>query len=99
MCREIDLVVDELETEGALAPQSMRRIVELIQRFGRYVVGAHGISSLRDVRVGQAHAFVEAGGQTGAPANATMHLRRSAIRTCSEPREPSNSAITIPLSI
>jgi integrase len=77
---EIDLVVAHLVTGPALTPQSSRRLADIIQRFGSFVSRALRISSLDEVRAEHARAFVKAPGVTGAPAVATMHLRRSALR-------------------
>jgi integrase len=78
---EIELIVGELKNENGLASQSARRITDLIQRFGCFVSRNGRISTLREVRAEHARAFIEARSESGDPAVATMHLRRSAIRT------------------
>jgi integrase/recombinase XerC len=77
---EIDLVVSELKTSNSLLPQSSRRMVELISRFGYFVSKAYEVSSLSEVRPEHARAFIEACSQTCPPAIATMYLRRSSVR-------------------
>src|SRR5437879_3326651 len=77
----VDRVACELAARGVLSAQSHRRIVELLDRFGRFVEVGHGVACLDEVTPAYARAFVSASGTDGAaPGLATQYLRRSAIR-------------------
>ena len=77
----VDRVACELAARGVLSAQSHRRIVELLDRFGRFVEVGHGVACLDEVTPEHARAFVSAFAADGAaPGLATQYLRRSAIR-------------------
>ena len=77
----VDRVACELAASGVLSAHSHRRIVELLDRFGRFVEVGHGVACLDEVTSDHARAFVSAFGTDGvAPGLATQHLRRSAVR-------------------
>ena len=74
-------VARELDISGALSAQSLRRVVELLDRFAQFAQRSHSVACLNDVAPELARSFVGAPGVDGvAPAVATQHLRRSAIR-------------------
>jgi len=71
----------ELAASGSVSVQSLGRIIELLDRSGRFVEVGHGVASLDEVTPEHARAFMCASGVDGAaPGLATQHLRRSAIR-------------------
>src|SRR6059058_1891229 len=71
----------ELAARGSVSVQSLGRITELLDRFGRFVKVGHGVACLDEVTPEHARAFVSACSADGAtPGLATQHLRRSAIR-------------------
>jgi integrase len=74
-------VSTRLTTEQGLSLESRPRVLGLMDRFGRFVVRAFGVTSLADVAPAHVEAFVRsstAGG--GLPSVATMRLRRSTLR-------------------
>lgn len=76
----IDRVARELAAGGALSAQSHRRMVELLERFGRFVAIGQ-VACLDDVTPELVRAFVNApSAKGGAPGIATRRLRRSAVR-------------------
>ena len=77
----VDRVTRELAAACMLSIQSQRRMVELLYRFGRFVIVGYGVATLDTVAAQQVQAFVAAPAGDGmAPGIATQHLRRSAVR-------------------
>ena len=77
---ERSIAVEALTGSGTLSEQSLPRIVDLIERFCVFCDRAFDIEVLGEVTAVEASAFVQAPTPCGAPAAATMHLRRSALR-------------------
>jgi site-specific recombinase XerD len=79
--RELFQVRTELAAHLILTAQTARRMSEIFGHFTGFVMRAHGVSSLGEVRSEHTLAFIEAPvGSGDEPSPATMHLRRSAIR-------------------
>jgi integrase len=77
----VEAVIASLDAEADLAPASLARFSGLMRRFASFVERAHGVRSLHELGTGHLLGFLEAKTAAGAaPAVATMHLRRSAIR-------------------
>lgn len=77
----VEAVIANLEADGDLAPASRERLAGLMRRFASFLERAYGVRSLDELETGHLRRFLEAGTVSGsAPAVATMHLRRSAIR-------------------
>lgn len=77
----VEAVIANLEADGDLAPASLERLSGLMRRFASFLERAYGVRSLDELETGHLRRFLEAGTVSGsAPAVATMHLRRSAIR-------------------
>lgn len=75
------LVAAELTESAVLSEQSLLRMLELIGRFGRFVVEGLDVHSLDEVTAAHVGMFVRAHGRDHVGASvATMHLRRSAVR-------------------
>lgn len=79
----VDRVVEAWLDDFDLSEQSIRRMVEVSERFVRFIEGTGG-SLAADVSAGQCEMFIKAmvPGGPGArpPALATMHLRRTNLR-------------------
>lgn len=74
-------VARELAAGNVLSAQSHRRMVELLERFGRFAAVGNGVACLDEVTPEHVRAFLGAPSDDGAaPGLATQHLRRSAIR-------------------
>jgi integrase/recombinase XerC len=77
----VDRVTRELAAASVLSIQSQRRMVELLCRFGRFVIVGYCVATLDAIAAQQVQAFVAAPTGDGmAPGIATQHLRRSAVR-------------------
>jgi hypothetical protein len=78
---ELAAVIAEVARDSNLSEQGLPRLVERIERFGRFVERGFDVVSLCDVTPAHAAAFVTALHSSSAhPSVATMHLRRSAVR-------------------
>ena len=77
----LEAVTVELTVCGALSPQSLARLVELMRRLTRFVEHGFGVTTPDRVLASHVVAFVMAPTASGTtPSIATMHLRRSAVR-------------------
>lgn len=77
----VEAVIASLEGGEDLAPASLERLSGLMRRFASFLERACGVRSLDELETDHLRRFLEAGTASGsAPAVATMHLRRSAIR-------------------
>jgi hypothetical protein len=75
------LVAAELIDSAVLSEQSLTRMLDLIGRFGRFVVQGLDVHSLDEVTAAHVGMFVRAHGRDHVGSSvATMHLRRSAVR-------------------
>src|SRR5690242_5110234 len=76
------LVVEELRSQGSLAPETAVRVLGLVERFARFVGEGLGRRSLTEVSAADVEAFARAvTARDGAtPSVATMRLRRWAVR-------------------
>jgi integrase len=74
-------VSKRLTTEQGLSLESRPRVLGLVDRFGRFVVRAFGVTCLADVAPTHVEAFVRSStADGGLPSVATMRLRRSSLR-------------------
>lgn len=80
----VDCVVEAWLDNFDLSEQSIRRMVEVSERFVRFFEGTGGVGAIGDVSANQCERFVKAlvPSESGArpPAVATMHLRRATLR-------------------
>lgn len=78
---DVSLIAAELTESGVLSEQSLPRMLDLISRFGRFLVRGFDVYGLDEVTAVHVSAFVQARSRDGQePSAATLHLRRSAIR-------------------
>jgi integrase len=76
-----DLVVSHLAELDTMAPVSLMRVADLIRGFANYLA-ASGVGSAGDISEASASAFVRSLTRSKTePSLATMHLRRTALRT------------------
>ena len=80
-CNERQRVLAELGRDGALSAQSRSKLVDLGARFFAFLESSDSALDLAAVGGSTVAAFVSAPTSTGDPSVATMHLRRSAVRT------------------
>ena len=73
-------IIEAISSDGTLSEQSRLRVVGLAERFVAFCAQAFSITSLRDVTLSTAEAFVRAPSCDHEPSVATMHLRRSVLR-------------------
>lgn len=80
----IDRVIDAWLDDFDLSEQSVRRMIEVSERFARFIDGTREPGEARNVSADRCERFVKAlvAGESGArqPAVATMHLRRATLR-------------------
>jgi integrase len=79
---DLEAVVGDLRGSSVLSEQSLRRLQPLFERFCLFVESSAGIELLADATPAMVDQFVRArtARERSAPATATMHLRRSAVR-------------------
>lgn len=79
---DLEAVVADLRGSSILSAQSLRRLQPLLEQFGLFVERSAGIGLLADVTPATVGQFVRARTtrERSAPATATMHARRSAVR-------------------
>jgi len=80
LAESLALIVDDLSRDDGRAPQTVDRLVEVVERFHRFARRAYGIRCLPDVTPEIATAFVQAPNDRGAPSANTMQFRRWVLR-------------------
>jgi site-specific recombinase XerD len=81
--REIEPLLQKLQDSSDVSAQSRAKFLDLLDRFATFISTLDGVASLSDVTRVHVERFTVAspsGNTSIAPAAATMHLRRSAVR-------------------
>ena len=74
-------IIHEIQAESSLAAVSRRRVTDLLGVFSNFLA-VSGVQDLADIQPSHAEDFVRSLNRSGAePSLATMHLRRTALRT------------------
>jgi site-specific recombinase XerD len=74
------VVTAALSARGSLAPQSLERFVELMERFGNFLADAYGVVELRAVTPTMVAGFLDSPCSDGPATVSVRHLRRAAVR-------------------